>query len=177
MDEDDIKRMMREVPAPEQARERLRERLEVLAWDAKEGHLEEGETAEVVEKATLRPDPMHHDEDLTWTLTSLGGQSFRVSGPDGEDWGEIELEVDEPVLDRFSDPTVAYHREEAVKLIQEHETVLMPLCSKMEVTPAGDVAIYTPDSRDEPRRVVEREDVSRGVIAGVFEEWRNGVDL
>lgn len=168
----------------EVARQSLRRQLEVAVWDAKEGHLDEGDAVTVNEPRLLSPDVFEgpEDSDFVWNLTYRGGQAFEVFDPDGESRGEVQFEDDEELLNVFGEATVNFYRERQIEKVPERlqevgGSVGLPVCRSLQLVDQGKIGIVLPQAgRDpEPDKVVAKEDLTVEVVEELVEDWRGDI--
>lgn len=160
---------------PEHYRELLRDDLESVAWDAREGHLSVGDTFEIIEWHGFSPDPMD-EEDFVWELEWIENNVFRVRAQDGEDCGL--LNASEDIFKDMGDIAQEWHLcREISKFYREgeHESGIRCLPQgKLEVLEDGRVEVYDP-GRD-VYATVEASEVTAELVDDAIADWRDRME-
>jgi|GEM_PF-5946971 len=170
---------------PEYQRERMREQLEIAAWDIREGHVEDGETWTIEEPSVLTPDPLD-DTDFEWTLRFddidvLGDESvpgvFEVMDPEGEYAGQFGAYEDgEELLNALGHIAQTFHRDREIAKfharvdeMEPGDSHLLP-SGKIELRDAEKAAIFGPGY--EERVVTNADKVTPKLVKRVEGDWR-----
>lgn len=170
----------------EHARERLREEIMALVYDADAGHLEPGEERTVTEPSILSPQwgATPRDDDFEWTFAYQGPAgdqyAFIVTAPDGVEEGEILIDPDaDDVLREISDVSVPFHRREQLSRMDDRlddvgDKLGLPMLRYLVLLDSGRIGIVSmdpPEARGVDA-VVPRDEISSDDLEQVFEDWQ-----
>ena len=161
---------------PEHHRELLRDDLESVAWDAREGHLTDGDTFEIIEWHGFSPDPMD-DDDFEWEIEWLdGGGVFRLHAPDGQTRGTLD-----PFEEMFSEMGEAAQEWHLERVIDKYQSEIDPdpgiRClprGKLEILENETVEVYDP-GRD-VYDTVELSEVTPELVGEAVDDWRDRME-
>lgn len=182
---------------PEHARERLREDLAAVFWDAREGHLDVGDELTVQEPTILAPEPAGRaDNYFEWTFVYDGDDTFVAISPDGVERGTVEAIdpegeawSDDDPLKAMSDVGVAFHRDRQLakaddRLEEPGDMLILPMHRHAFLLPDGNYAIVTPgyderspDESDLPHEEIDVVDeLTVDALEAAFEAWQDRFD-